>query len=308
MRKNFIKSYFSIIILISILFLPAISSASELELDYPEFGGYDLDEIWEREGKIDLNQLIAWFYYFIVGIAGLAAFTMLVWGGVQWLTSAGNPSKITSAKDRLTSALLGLLIILGSWLILQVINPDLTTLTLPGLPGVAGQERGGPGPQEMGEAPAGCNFVLDEEGNPTKEWECPVKPCIGNWPCENEELLGRVWIDIALYTVCCEEGREGTSEDCPYLVGDERVCTWNDFNVEYYNEEYLCCRGEIEEGEKCQGVFSDITDCRIVEAASCNFPEPPYSPCDPETEEMDDPAPQCRQGADGVGCWQCCLK
>lgn len=78
-----------------------------------------------------LNRLIAWFYYFIIMLSGLAAFVMLVWGGFGWLTSVGNPSKISEAKERITSALLGLLIILASWLVLRVINPDLLTLTLP---------------------------------------------------------------------------------------------------------------------------------------------------------------------------------
>ena len=75
-----------------------------------------------------LNQIVAWFYYFIIGVAGLAAFVMLVTGGVKYLTSAGNPSAIGDAKDQIKSALLGLLIILGSWLILQVVNPELTIL------------------------------------------------------------------------------------------------------------------------------------------------------------------------------------
>jgi len=120
------KKVITSVFLISFLLVRAASLA--LELNYPEFGGYQV------ELGMDLNRLIAWFYYFIVGIAGLAAFVMLVWGGVQWLTSAGNPSKIGDAKDKINSALLGLLIILGSWLILQVINPDLITLNLPTLP------------------------------------------------------------------------------------------------------------------------------------------------------------------------------
>lgn len=122
------KKYLFLILLFCFLFSPNISNvlALDLNFDYPPFGGFDLNE------DQDLNQLIAWFYYFIVAIAGLSAFVMLVWGGVQWLTSAGNPTKITEAKDRMTSALLGLLIILGSWLILQVINPELTILTMPG--------------------------------------------------------------------------------------------------------------------------------------------------------------------------------
>jgi len=120
------KKYLVSIILIIFLILPSVSLA--LELIYPEMGGYRI------ELGMDLNKLIAWFYYFIVGISGFAAFTMLVWGGFQWLSSAGSPARISDAKDRISSAVLGLVIILASFLILKVINPELTSLKLPGLP------------------------------------------------------------------------------------------------------------------------------------------------------------------------------
>ena len=125
MKKNFLL-FFSILSLL----LPSLSIAGNisLNLNYPSFGGFDLDE------KQNLNEIIAWFYYFIIAIAGLAVFAMLVWGGVSWLTSAGNPTRTSEAKDRISSALLGLLIILGSYLILRLINPELTILNLPQLP------------------------------------------------------------------------------------------------------------------------------------------------------------------------------
>lgn len=127
MKNHFLKLLYPVIML-AVLSLPAISMA--LELQYPSFGGFNMQEIAANPAE-NLNKLIGWFYYFIVAVAGLSAFVMLVWGGVQWLTSAGNPTKINEAKERITSALLGLLIILGSWLILQIINPDLTVLNQP---------------------------------------------------------------------------------------------------------------------------------------------------------------------------------
>ncbi|MDO8663335.1 MAG: hypothetical protein Q7K28_00630 [Candidatus Wildermuthbacteria bacterium] len=96
-----------------------------LNLKYPTFGTFSLNS------SQSLSQIIAWFYYFIIGISGFAAFIMLVWGGFQYLASAGNPTQISDAKDRIKNALLGLLLILISWLILQVINPDLTILKEP---------------------------------------------------------------------------------------------------------------------------------------------------------------------------------
>lgn len=126
-----VKEKILIIVLALLLLLPNISSAAttiHLNLDYPEFAGLNLKD------NQDLNQIIAWFYYFVISISGIAAFVMLVWGGFTWLTSAGSPAKITDAKDRIYSAFLGLLLILASYLIIQVINPELTVLRLPGPP------------------------------------------------------------------------------------------------------------------------------------------------------------------------------
>ena len=129
MKTRLMKKILALIFLISFLVLPNISLAVDcngsdngLNLCYPSFQNFSLTL------DMPLNQIVAWFYYFIIGVAGLAAFVMLVTGGVRYLTSAGNPSAIGDAKDRIKSALLGLLIILMSWLILQVINPDLTVL------------------------------------------------------------------------------------------------------------------------------------------------------------------------------------
>jgi len=96
-----------------------------LNLSYPTFGNININE------SQDLNQIIAWLYYFIVGISGFSAFFMFVRGGFEWSSSAGNPTKIGEAKDRITSAAIGVLIVLSAYLILQTINPELTTLTLP---------------------------------------------------------------------------------------------------------------------------------------------------------------------------------
>lgn len=124
---DFKKQILSLILTL-ILFLPHMTLAAlDLNLEYPKFGEFDLNE------KQDLNEIIAWFYYFIISIAGISAFFTFIQGGFQWLTSGGNVDKTGEAKEKLTSAVLGLIIILSSYLILQVINPELITLQLPSL-------------------------------------------------------------------------------------------------------------------------------------------------------------------------------
>lgn len=126
--SNFKKQFISFF-LCFIFLLPSISLAINLNLDYPTFGDFNPNE----EDQQDLNQVIAWFYYFVVGVSGFFAFFGLVMGGFTWLTSAGNPSKIADAKDQILAAILGLVLILATWVILQIINPELTTLRLPEL-------------------------------------------------------------------------------------------------------------------------------------------------------------------------------
>jgi len=111
-------------VLIVILLAPSIASAITLNLDYPAFGGFDLNV----EADQSLPAIIAFFYFFMIGISGLAAFVMLVVGGVQWLLSGAAPAQAGAAKERIRSAILGLLLILASVLILQVINPALAVI------------------------------------------------------------------------------------------------------------------------------------------------------------------------------------
>jgi hypothetical protein len=88
-------------------------------------------------GTCDLNpnftlpDIVKYFFNFFIVLGGLAAFAMIVWGGVQYLTSAGNPTTTGLAKEKITSALIGLLLLLGSYLLIQVINPDLLVLSNP---------------------------------------------------------------------------------------------------------------------------------------------------------------------------------
>ena len=117
-----------ILLILGLIFLSSSTvKAIDLNLQYPSFGGIDINNADDQ----DLNKIIAWSYYFLVGISGFSAFFMFVWGGFEWSASAGNPNKESEAKDKLKSASIGLLIILSAYLILRVVNPDLTTLSLP---------------------------------------------------------------------------------------------------------------------------------------------------------------------------------
>lgn len=66
-------------------------------------------------------------------IVGISAMFMLTVGGFMYLTSAGNTSAAGTAKGVIKDALIGLVLGLSAWLIVNTINPDLTTLNVSGL-------------------------------------------------------------------------------------------------------------------------------------------------------------------------------
>ena len=80
-----------------------------------------------------LPNYIRYIYISIVVSGGLIAFLAILIGGLYYLTSAGNPSQMSDAKNRIISGVIGLIIILSSYVILQEINPQLLGLSPPKL-------------------------------------------------------------------------------------------------------------------------------------------------------------------------------
>ena len=128
--QNKIKKEFLALFLLTTFCLLFLSvspvGAIQAEVDWPEIGGIVIEE--NMELKATLPQLVQYFFNFSIAIGGILAFAMLVLGGFRFLTSAGNPSAQKDAKDIITSAVIGLLLLLSSYLLLQVINPDILML------------------------------------------------------------------------------------------------------------------------------------------------------------------------------------
>ncbi len=76
-------------------------------------------------------------FAFALSVAAVLALLMLVVGGIQYLGSAESPSRLSDAKDRIWNALIGLVLAVAAWLILNTINPALVSndFNLPSLGG-----------------------------------------------------------------------------------------------------------------------------------------------------------------------------
>jgi hypothetical protein len=55
------------------------------------------------------------------GFGALLSFIWLIWGGIEFIISGGNQDRTKSAKDKITSALIGLAIIAVAWAIWRLV-------------------------------------------------------------------------------------------------------------------------------------------------------------------------------------------
>jgi len=69
-----------------------------------------------------VGQVVSAFLPIILGIAGFIAVIMIVISGIQFITSSGNPEAAAAARGRLTFAIIGFIIIILSYAILQIID------------------------------------------------------------------------------------------------------------------------------------------------------------------------------------------
>lgn len=77
----------------------------------------------------NLPAFISSVYSFALTIVGIAVFIRILYAGFLWLTAAGNASKASDAKGKITNAVIGAILLFAAYLILYVINPDLVRNT-----------------------------------------------------------------------------------------------------------------------------------------------------------------------------------
>lgn len=76
----------------------------------------------------NIAEYIAAVFTYALSIGGIIATVMVVYGGVKWLVAAGDSGKITEAKGVITNAVLGLILLFGTYLLLFTINPEIVRL------------------------------------------------------------------------------------------------------------------------------------------------------------------------------------
>lgn len=78
--------------------------------------------------KAILSDYLRTIFIFAISISGLIVFGVIVFSGVQLLTQAQNPAALGEAKNRILEALIGLVVLLGSYVLLTTLNPRLVII------------------------------------------------------------------------------------------------------------------------------------------------------------------------------------
>jgi len=79
-----------------------------------------------RTCEIDwIGKYMSAIFKYAIGVVGIIATVVLMIGGLVWLTSGGNQTRVGEAKAWIGASLTGLIIALTSYIILYQVNPDL---------------------------------------------------------------------------------------------------------------------------------------------------------------------------------------
>jgi hypothetical protein len=63
----------------------------------------------------DITQILINAVQIVLAVAGFAAVGFIIWGGIQYMMSAGDPGRVKKAKDTIVNAVVGLVIVLVSF-------------------------------------------------------------------------------------------------------------------------------------------------------------------------------------------------
>lgn len=123
--KLFTKNLLLLFVVSAFLIVPVLSRAVDLEIGIGTFDNTD-----------KLTEYIATLYRFATGLVGGFAVIMIVIGGIQYATAAGNQQGIASAKETITSAIIGLVVVGLAWMILGIFSSQFIDLKEPTIKGI----------------------------------------------------------------------------------------------------------------------------------------------------------------------------
>lgn len=296
---------FSLSVIILAVFFPNLVLAEEST----SFFGFDTSSPQAYTNSI--------YRYGLVLVAFLSA-AGIVYGGVRYLTSAGNQEAVTSGKQAIFAALSGLVLVLLSHLILRTIDPSLVNLRL-NIPGVVLPDVADPSRDSFSSLrDSGMNQVEAEEATRRGMRHCgdiSMPQSAGRTELENA-CKEQCHSDSVQFTynsdsnrwVCYAQGgslascdfvnEEGnrlgergadlrpSAENCARFSGDTARCIYRNNRCESEPTSNYSRRGQLSAGEQCEEEEQCLSgDCDNVTWTSALTPGYSWKYCVPTSGE-----------------------
>jgi len=70
----------------------------------------------------EMGPLLTQFISIAISISAILLLIYLIFSGIQWLTSGGEKTAVAAARERMTAAFIGLVIVLSAWAIFTLVK------------------------------------------------------------------------------------------------------------------------------------------------------------------------------------------
>ncbi len=74
------------------------------------------------KGINTVGDLVNTLMNFLVPLAGIIFLLVLIWGGYDFMMSGGNPEKLKSAQAKITTGVIGFILLVLAYLIVRIIS------------------------------------------------------------------------------------------------------------------------------------------------------------------------------------------
>ncbi len=113
------KTTIFIIFALALVIFPALVVAAHAQT--ADFGLNAANNIGLPNTAQDPKEAAVTIVRYLMTFLGIIAVIIILWGGFQWLTAGGNEDKVAGAKKTLIAGIIGLIIIIAAFAIVQLI-------------------------------------------------------------------------------------------------------------------------------------------------------------------------------------------
>src|SRR3990167_1270646 len=85
-------------------------------------GGGSAEDFNTNLAGLTIPEIISGLITLVLIVAALIFFFMLVIGGVKWIISGGDKAQTESARNQITAALIGLVVVFAAWAIISLVQ------------------------------------------------------------------------------------------------------------------------------------------------------------------------------------------